>query len=116
MSLATIIYLIAVGSSLGQFMAVSGVTALLVSLFCMICAWEESHEGTVKLSIKVASVSVLAIFLSLLIPNEKTMYTMLAASGVQQVAESDAVGRLAPKSLALLEKYMDSQLKELENE
>lgn len=43
-------------------------------------------------------------------PNKDTMYTILAAYGVQQVAENENVQEFAGKSLDVLEKAMDEYL------
>ena len=52
----------------------------------------------------------LAVVANIAIPSQKTMYVMLAAYAGQEVLTSDAVGRIAPKSVAVIEKYLDEQL------
>lgn len=49
---------------------------------------------------------------SLLVPDKDTMYTILAAYGVQEVAENEDVQEFAGKSLDVLEKAMDEYLAE----
>tara|TARA_R100000388_G_C7231096_1_gene154728 strand:- start:379 stop:783 length:405 start_codon:yes stop_codon:yes gene_type:complete len=52
------------------------------------------------------------IVLAWLTPSKETSYAMLAAYGVQTVAESEQVQEVAGKSLRVLEKYMDDYLEE----
>lgn len=47
-----------------------------------------------------------------LVPDKDTMYTMLAAYGVQSTAESEEAQQVAGKSLEVLEKAMDEYLAE----
>ena len=49
-------------------------------------------------------------------PSKETSYAMLAAYGVQTVAESEQVQEVAGKSLKVLEKYMDDYLVETPKE
>jgi hypothetical protein len=50
------------------------------------------------------------------VPSRDTAYKMLAAYGVTEIAKSDEVKRLGGKSLEVLEKAMDSYLKESESD
>ena len=52
------------------------------------------------------------IVLAWVTPSKETSYAMLAAYGVQTVAESEQVQEVAGKSLRVLEKYMDDYLEE----
>lgn len=57
---------------------------------------------------------VVAILVSycFFMPSKETSYKMLAAYGVEKVAENPDVRRLAGKSLDVLEKAMDSYIKD----
>ena len=55
---------------------------------------------------------LLGSFLNTFIPTKDTAYKMLAAYGVQEVVKNDEVQKLAGKSLLVLEKAMDSYIKE----
>lgn len=124
MELATTIYLISLFSKLGGaagFMAVVigmlAATAFGVAAIIGQVEDDESAKAFVKQGLKPSVITVVLLILTTaIVPNKNTMYAMLAAYGGQSVIESEAAGRLAPKSLKLLEGYMDKQLKELEEE
>lgn len=56
---------------------------------------------------------VLALFLAALIPNKEIIYTMVAASAVQDIATSPKVQELGGKSLDVINKVMDDYLKDV---
>lgn len=57
----------------------------------------------------------LGIF-SFLIPSKPTMYTMVALKAVDVVVHTDTVQRVVPKSVSVIENYLDKVLKESEPE
>ena len=60
----------------------------------------------------ILSVTIPLIVGNLLVPSKDTMYTMLAAYGVQTAAENENVQQFAGKSLEVLEKAMDEYLED----
>ena len=76
----------------------------------------EDVEKAKELLRKTTGVKTLIVFcwavlsLSGFIPERETAYKMLAAYGIQEVATSEAAGRLAPKSLEFLELTLDKEL------
>ena len=60
----------------------------------------------------ILSITIPLIVGNLLVPSKDTMYTMLAAYGVQTAAESENVQQFAGKSLEVLEKAMDEYLED----
>jgi hypothetical protein len=72
---------------------------------------EDADVIFLKKYIKLAVITLfMLLIITTLIPTKETTYTMLAAYGVEGIAKSNTVHRLAPKSIALLEQYMDEQL------
>lgn len=59
-----------------------------------------------------ATLLTASVFLAWLTPSRETSYAMLAAYGVQTVAEVEKVQEVAGKSLKVLERYMDDYLEE----
>ena len=57
----------------------------------------------------------LGIF-SFLIPSKPTMYTMVALKAVDVVVHTDTVQRVVPKSVSVIENYLDKTLKTQDSE
>lgn len=96
-----------------------GIAYTLVILFSLIHNWIEKdgdreEKGYIELVHKKRYVflPVVCFFLAGLIPDKETSYVMLAAYGVESIASNDKVQELGGKSLEVLEKAMDSYLKE----
>lgn len=116
-----LIYLASVAESFQGFIfpaVLLGIIALVVfTFFVFVDLTEDLPEGEdVKLSscmaiLKKFIFSVL-IYLGLcvLIPSEKTMYTMIAAGGAVELVQSDAVQEVGGKSLQLLNQFLESKL------
>lgn len=126
MELAIVIYLIGFFPKLAAFfsaIAFLGIfLVILTSFFFLTTADEEEIWGKepTKKFWKYANffvgVSVTSFFLNTFLPEERTMYVMLGAYGAQTVVESEAVGRIAPKSLEIIEMHIDKYMRELEEE
>lgn len=61
----------------------------------------------------------LGVFLSIfsfLIPSKPTMYTMVALKAVDVVVHTDTVQRVVPKSVSVIENYLDKTLKTQDSE
>ena len=117
MDLALIIYLI------GLF-KVANLLSFLAAIVCVgvaaiaLMVWGDSCSDDPPSWFKPKSLLrafTAFIILFALLPTENTAYKMLAAYGVQQVAQSETVGRLAPKSIELLEQTIDAHLQQLKD-
>lgn len=117
MELMWVIYLIdTITAGLGgliAFLIITGLTTLLI--LGIVCINEEEFVNVWFIKQTAISLLVLSI-LAVFIPTKDTAYKMLAAYGVTEVyqaaSQSEDVQRLAGKSLKMIEKTMDSYLKE----
>jgi hypothetical protein len=117
MSLVFIIYLVGVLPSLGTALCLLGFIGVSVSavlLFLSFVFEQEFPEGdTTPEKLRACSYPKTFLFiwlLGFLIPEEKVMYTMLAAYGVQEIVTNPKVQELGGKSLDVLEKAMDEYI------
>lgn len=69
-----------------------------------------------KAHLAVMTFLIAGSVLNIIIPDKDTAYKMLAAYGVTEIASNDKVQQLGGKSLEVLEKVMDSYLKESEEQ
>ena len=121
MDFALLIYLISVLAGLNdlfEFGLLLGGIAVIGSLIGMcIVEFDERAMPSLKRMLKFgAVVFFVSVPLGILMPSKGTMYAMVAAYTGQSVLESETVGRLAPKSLQILEQYMDEFLVEKKKE
>lgn len=119
MELALIIYLVGLVASLDwvaqAMLIIWGVGGGVLIFLALPMEFEGRHVASPKKPFRSWLIGTFVLALvSVVTPSERTAYAMLAAYGGQQVVESEAMGRLAPKSLQLLEGYMDKHLAELE--
>lgn len=125
MEFAFIIYFINVicqsWQGVGFFLIVFGVISLIIivmSMFTPDKIQEKETDETLRLFFRkkcwkwIASLCFSILFLSNFIPDRDTAYTMLAAYGVQEVAQMPQVQATASKSLEVLNKAMDQYLKD----
>lgn len=104
-----------------QFVAFLFTVALIMAVIAQcilkyIARDDEDAEGVLK-SIPFKTLYVILGFYvvyTVFVPSKDTSYKMLAAYGVEQVAENPDVKRLAGKSLEVLEKAMDEYTKKEE--
>lgn len=125
MDLALLIYGISFAhsfSGLMLFIMIVGAMALVImGMYRMIECSPESWDGA-KVSEKkratAASVDkflwrtgivfILAVFIHVAIPSEKTMYMMVGAYATQKIAENDKVQQTGQKVLTIIEQKLDS--------
>lgn len=119
MEFALVIYLINLLSKINEI-AVILFFLILVSLV-LIAPWvmfdiDKEVIETIKRVVKpfIFVVSFLAV-ICIFVPSEKTMYSMLAAYGVQSVSENPDVQQIAGNSLKVLDKAMKEYLDEDSN-
>ena len=129
MELALLIYAIGISSSLSVFLEIAAIILLITTVLYAIVETvliaedplpdDEDIEKTKKRvfrnsKILLGSIALLAT-LSVLFPDEKTSYTMLAAYEVQEIATNDRVQNAASNSLTLIEqeigKYLEKETK-----
>jgi hypothetical protein len=111
MSLALIVYLASISHSLCGLFGFSGVVLLIIfAVWCASCGPGDTETRPPK---SLGVISIVLILLATLIPNKETIYTMVAAYTVQDIATSPKVQELGGKSLEVIEKVMDDYLKEV---
>jgi hypothetical protein len=124
MDLALLVYVISLLHGIGAF------------FFCLICAcglvgvgnfiyWidyshDDEQEAGVKKRLWTAFwVAVASAWMLILLPSEKTAYTMVGAYAAQKVAESDKVQQMSGKVLTIIEQkldgYIDDGIKEAQD-
>lgn len=111
MSLALIVYLVGISHNLCGLFVFSGVILLTTFAFWWVSCGSGDTETRPPKSMCVAS--IILILLATLIPNKETLYTMVAAYTVQDIATSPKVQELGGKSIEVIEKMMDDYLKEV---
>ena len=85
-------------------------------------SWNLNKDGTLKESVLAKRAAVkktlkwsvvvllLASFIQILIPNEKTAYTMVGAYAAQKVVENEKVAQMSGKVLKVIEQKLDSYI------
>ena len=116
MSLVLLVYLVGIVGNIHNTAALClgisvGVTILATMSFCI-----DDAEDALPIAKKAAYVCALSLAVVTFIPSEETSHKLLAAYGIDMVIDSESVGRLAPKSLELLELTVDKHIKELKGE
>ncbi|RTL03662.1 hypothetical protein EKK58_12505 [Candidatus Dependentiae bacterium] len=95
-----------------NFLGLSGVILLVIGVIWWLMSkaeWEPSPPPPKKLLPSGA----LLLLLDILVPNKETLYTMVAASTIQDIATSPKVQELGGKSLDVINKVMDDYLKDV---
>jgi len=73
---------------------------------------KEREEGVRKRLWKAFWVGVISAWVLIIIPTEKTAYTMVGAYAAQKVAENDKVQQMSGKVLTIIEQKLDSIIDE----
>ena len=76
-------------------------------------AAERSERIVGTIGRRMLYIGVFMALVVLLVPTKQTMYTMLAIKAVDVVIETDAVQTLVPKSVEVVEEYLDSVIRDL---
>lgn len=112
MSLALIVYLAGVVEGVCVLFRLTGIILLIV-YFCWWGVKLDPYSDNKTIPPKSLGITgFLLLLLTGLIPNKETLYTMVAASTIQDIATSPKVQELGGKSLEVIEKVMDDYLKE----
>lgn len=126
MSLALVVYLIGVLPSVKALFIVAAFLVIGFIIFGAIVnasnrdIWGSSKGVTTKEYLKSFRIWIIvglsSAFVGTLVPSERTMYVMLAAYGVQQVATNEKTQQILGSGVDILnlqlEKYKDELLKE----
>lgn len=120
MELALVIYLIDLLAGISVGLPITIAICIFLSLIGVAAvhdfATEDVWKATLKRLPKFYKICAVVLMSSVLLvwvtPSKETSYAMLAAYGVQTVAESEQVQEVAGKSLKVLEKYMDDYLEQ----
>ncbi len=117
MSLALIVYLISVIPNFGQMcFAFMGFLTVVFAFLFFSGLFDDDWEPLQKYYKKLAIVMFICGTFATLIPSERTMYVMLAAYGVQQVATNEKTQQILGSGVDILnlqlQKYKDELLKE----
>jgi DNA topoisomerase VI subunit B len=123
MDLALLVYGISLLNGIGTFFG--GLIILCVAVGAgNFIYWIDSHgdsatEGVRKRLWKAFGVAVVSAWVLILLPSEKTAYTMVGAYAAQKVAENDKVQQMSGKVLTIIEQkldaYIDEGIKEAED-
>ena len=124
MELSLLVYLISVLGNLNPALGFLTAVGLLISAFSaisfMIARSEYAKETTLIIFKKAFTISMtvscVAGFLNIILPNEKTAYIMLGAYATQKVAEDPRTQELGNKVLKIVNTKMDKYIEDLTNE
>ncbi len=128
MDLALLVYGINVLGKLGVVLGLAtgfGVIVLVISTLVRVFhtkeSWDSQRDDQIKQGRRDASVTVmkyagsivvLSVLLNVVLPNEKTAYTMVAAYAAQKVSENDKVQQMSGKVLTIIEQKLDGYIEE----
>jgi len=123
MDLALLVYCISLLHGIGTFF-VGMIIVCAATAAGNFIYWVDSHsdtatEGVRKRLWKAFWVAVVSAWVLILLPSEKTAYTMVGAYAAQKVAENDKVQQMSGKVLTIIEQkldaYIDEGMKEAED-
>lgn len=128
MDLALLVYGINVLGKLGVVLGLATgfgiivfVISTLVRVFHTKETWDSQRDDQIKQGRRDASVTVMkyagsivviSVLLNVILPNEKTAYTMVAAYAAQKVSENDKVQQLSGKVLTIIEQKLDGYIED----
>ena len=116
MDLALLVYGISVFNSLGTTLAVIAFLTVIVLVISSIGYFTSYYPSEVITAVKFWKYSAISLAIVLpfliVIPSEKTMYTMVGAYAAQKVAEDPKVQQLSAKVLKVVEDKLDSYIEE----
>lgn len=128
MDLALLVYGINVLGKLGVVLGLAtafGIVVFAISTLVRVFhtkeTWDSKQDDEIKQGRRDASVTVMkyagsivviSILLNVILPNEKTAYTMVAAYAAQKVSENDKVQQMSGKVLTIIEQKLDGYIAE----
>jgi len=116
MDLALLVYGISLLHGIGAFFIFMLVASALTIAGNWIY-WVEGYgdtraEGCKKRAWKAFWVAVVSFWFLILIPTEKTAYTMVGAYAAQKVAENEKVQQMSGKVLTIIEQKLDGYIED----
>jgi hypothetical protein len=117
MDLALLVYAISLLHGIGTFFFTMILVCCAVGIGNFIY-WidyssnDEREAGVRKRLWKAFWVGVVSAWALILLPSEKTAYTMVGAYAAQKVAENDKVQQMSGKVLTIIEQKLDSYIDE----
>lgn len=121
MDLALLVYAISLLSGIGKFfftiIVLAVITAIANGLYWVdISSYNENYkEKVVAIKKRVWAafwVGVGCAWALILLPSEKTAYTMVGAYAAQKVSENDKVQQMSGKVLTIIEQKLDSYIED----
>lgn len=116
MDLALLVYSISLLKGISIFFAVllalCGITMLGNFLYWVDDYGDKREAGIVKRVWKAFWIGVVCCWALIILPSEKTAYTMVGAYAAQKVAENEKVQQLSGKVLAIIEQRLDGYISE----
>jgi uncharacterized protein YjfI (DUF2170 family) len=112
MELALLVYGISLFNSLGIVLVIILILSSLVVIAASLCILDNTSDTEFWKSILKKATIVLSISLPIIIiiPGEKTMYTMVGAYAAQKVTEDPKVQLLSAKVLKVVEAKLDEYI------
>lgn len=116
MDLALLVYAISLLHGIGTFFAVVNISCIawIVGNFIYwIDSYSPSEEkiaGIKKRMWNAVWVAIAASWVLILLPTEKTAYTMVGAYAAQKVSENDKVQQMSGKVLTIIEQKLDAYI------
>jgi hypothetical protein len=116
MDLALLVYGISLLHGLGAFfvimLSLSAITIAGNWIYWIDGHGNERDAGCKARAWKAFWVGVIAFWFLILIPSEKTAYTMVGAYAAQKVAENDKVQQMSGKVLTIIEQKLDNYIED----
>jgi hypothetical protein len=115
MDLALLVYAISLLHGIGTFFValIMACGAVAIGNFIYWIDYSNSSEkeaGVKKRLWKAFWVTVISSWMLILLPTEKTAYTMVGAYAAQKVAENDKVQQMSGKVLTIIEQKLDGYI------
>lgn len=109
MSLTMMVYLIGMLPALDRFLAIGCIINGVILSFYLLFHYLESMEKINKWFVgTMAAVVMVFSFINVLLPTEKTAYTMVAAYATQKVYESPETAKIQAKVLTIINQKLDT--------
>ena len=117
MDLALLVYVISLLHGIGVFFLslifACGAVGVGNFIYWIDYSHDDEREAGVKRRLwKAFWVAIASAWVLILLPTEKTAYTMVGAYAAQKVAESDKVQQMSGKVLTIIEQKLDSYIDE----
>lgn len=118
MDLALLVYVISLLKSIGTFFFIFAAICGLSLIANAIYYSDYCNDGTPTAKATISRmwksfwVGMIACWVVILLPSEKTAYTMVGAYAAQKVAENDKVQQMSGKVLTIIEQKLDGYIED----